>query len=285
MNCADYIENFLAAHADGELDGGELRAAEEHLARCAKCRELLAQERAIKELVRARVGVVRTPAELRAALRSALDSVDAGDAPGRVRAGVKLRSPGVWVPLALAAGIALFMLVPRALYRPSETLIGQATETPNQVPLTAGGVPEFDVAIAAIETFNARFEPNVPSDSFGHISNAFLRAKMPGLVLNFMPAGFKLIGGRLDRMPDGRVVTRTFYRGERGLILCSRFRAEGMQPPSNLDHEVEGHYYYGYRGYSICLSFDAAGRFVCLLVSSVPLQPFVQDVILGPGGH
>lgn len=292
MNCADYIENFLAAHADGELVGDELRAAEGHIAQCAKCRELLAQERALKALVRTRVGVLRTPAELRATLRSALDSADGaqggaggGDFSRRGGGRLKLRSPGVWVPLAVAAGIALFMLVPRALYRQTETVISRATATPQAVPLTPGGVPEFDIAIATIEQFNRRFEPNVPSDSFGHISDAFLGAKMPGLVLNFKPAGFKLIGGRLDRLPDGRLVTHTYYRGELGVILCSRFLASGMPTPPNMDHEVEGDYYYSYRGYSISVSFDAMDKFVCVLVSDVPLQVFVQDVILSPSGH
>jgi len=291
LNCADYIENFLAAHADGELVGDELRAAQEHVAQCAKCRELLAQERALKALVRTRVGVLRTPAELRATLRSALDSADGvqagaggGDFGSRSAGRLKLRSPGVWVPLAVAAAIALFMLVPRALYRQTETVISQATATPQAVPLTPGGVPEFDIAIATIEQFNRRFEPNVTSDSFGHISDAFMRAKMPGLVLNFMPAGFKLVGGRLDRLPDGRLVTRTYYRGELGVILCSRFLANGMQAPPNLDHEVQGYYYYRYRGYSICVSFDAAGKFACVLLSNLPLKTFVQDV-LAPSGH
>ncbi len=292
MNCAEYIENFLAAHADGELEGDELRAAELHLAGCAKCRGLLADERALKALLRSKVGVLRTPAELRATLRSALDAADGPDESregsrlGRpARSRLKLHSPGVWVPLALAAGIALFMLVPRALYRETPAMVSQATATLQPVPLTPGGVPEFDIAIASLEQFNRRFEPNVPSDSFGNISDAFLRAKMPGLVLNFRPSGFMLIGGRLDRLPDGRLVTRTYYRGDRGVILCSRFLAKGMQAPPNLDHEVAGHYYYRYRGYSISVSFDATDKFVCVLVSNVQLKTFTRDVILSPSGH
>ncbi|MGH7949804.1 MAG: hypothetical protein ACREQF_11300, partial [Candidatus Binataceae bacterium] len=97
--------------------------------------------------------------------------------------------------------------------------------------------------------------------------------------------GFTLVGGRLDRLPDGRIVTRTFYRGDRGVILCSRFQANGMEAPPHAAREVEGHYYYSYRGYSICVSFDAVGRFVCLLVSNVPLKTFVQDVVLSPSSH
>ena len=36
MECREYIENYLAAHADGELDPAERRAADAHIDGCER---------------------------------------------------------------------------------------------------------------------------------------------------------------------------------------------------------------------------------------------------------
>jgi anti-sigma factor RsiW len=290
LTCAEYRSRYLSAHADGELGPEELSAAEAHVGGCEQCRGLLGDERALKKLVRMHAGAVRSPTDLRIAIRGAMERATDSEArtSGRLsalrRSRLRWRSPAVWVPTALAAGIALIVLVPRMLDEGLDApTAGPIITAPGKGAQSPGSVPEFDIAIAALEQSNQRFEPNVPSGSFAEISNAYLKANMPAIVLNFNPAGFKLVGGRLDELPDGRLVTRTFYRGELGSILCNRFQARGMEAPPGAGHKSGEHHYYNYRGYSICVSFDAAGRFVCVIVSDVPYETFMRRVMFAAG--
>ena len=64
------------------------------------------------------------------------------------------------------------------------------------------------------QKFDHHFNPNVPSNSYGDIAGAYVDAHMPGYIWNFNSSGLRLVGGRLDKLPDGRTVTFTFYKGE-----------------------------------------------------------------------
>ena len=122
MDCSTYIENFLSAHVDGELNGAELCAAEEHLAGCVNCRARFAEERAVKTLLRERAEMRRTPPIVRGSILAALDAIDSADAPkaagrGRDRSAGSDRAPWlssrrarVWAPAAIAAA-AVFAFV------------------------------------------------------------------------------------------------------------------------------------------------------------------------------
>jgi Putative zinc-finger len=264
VNCDTYIADYLSAHADGELSGDELRAADEHLAGCAECRQRMEEERALKQMLRAHAASLKAPAALRMKLFAALDTAEAsaGSAaalPGRSASTTRLRAR-VWIPAAIAAVLLVAFFTARGRF--------------------AGGpsVPTFDVAIAKLQSFEKHFEPNVPSASAAEISDAYMDHKMPGYIWNFNGAGYRLVGGRVDHLPDGRPATFTFYRSGSDAILCTYVEIVGFAPPTGSAAEGGGHVFYRYRGYSICVTRLPKDHFYCILISRRPVQEFVQVV-------
>ncbi len=273
MDCPTYIEKYLSAHVDGELSAAELREVEEHLAGCVNCRARLAEERAVKALLRERADLRRTPPMVRGSILAALDAVDAADAAnaagrGRDRAAAadrpgrsSIRRARVWLPAAIAAA-AVFAFV---------MLHGVGGPPPAQA------IPPFDVAIEHYQQFAQRFEPNVKSTLPADLSDAYIDHQLPGFLWNFEHSGYKLMGGRIDRLADGSSVAYTFYRGDNGAILCTYMKSHGMQPPGGEAQEIDGHHCYLYKGYSVCLSYPH-GDFICVLVSRRPMKEFMQDI-------
>ena len=277
MDCRTYIENYLSAHVDGELSDDELRAAEEHLAGCVNCRAHFAEERAVKALLRERAALRRTPPLVRGSILAALDAIDKTDASSRGRdrsagAGrpglLSLRRARLWVPVAIAA-VAIFAFV---------ILHGGGNG-----PTSAYAVPPFDMAINNYAQFVQHFEPNIKSTAPGDISDAYMEHQLPGFVWNFQHVGYKLMGARVDRMPDDTPISYTFYRGDNGTILCTYMKSHGLQPPpGETRHQDESgysgeHHYYQYKGYNICLSYPPGGC-ICILVTRRPMKEFVQDI-------
>jgi hypothetical protein len=264
VECRDYIANLLSAHADGELSGSELSRADDHVKRCERCRARLARERELKAIIRRSVRQVPAPAQVR---EGVLGAIDREFARHKVS---WLRRPALWVPMAIAASIVLTVVSVRVLHTPVE----------QQVTLHPGGVPDFDLAIAKFESFNRAFKPNVPSDSFGDIAGAYVDAHMPGFIWNFNGSGMRLVGGRLDKLSDGRSVTYTFYKGGDSAILCTRYKVTDATPPAGAVQAVGGHLFYTYYGYSICYSYSPIGNFVCLLVMHRPVDELLQTVVV-----
>lgn len=274
MDCGTYIEKYLSAHVDGELSPQELGEAEEHLAGCINCRARFAEERAVKALLRERAEMRRTPPMVRGSILAALDAIDSREASsglagnsnrtGGVNRGRRsVRRAAMWagVPVAFAA-IAVFAFI---------MLHGGNGPTP------AHAVPPFDIAIDHYEQFVNRFEPNVKSTTPADLSDAYLDHQLPGFLWNFQHAGYKLRGGRIDRLADGTSVAYTFYSGDTGSVLCTFMKSHGFQLPDGEIQEMNGHHCYRYRGYSICLSYPPGG-FICILVSHRPMKDFMQDV-------
>jgi len=282
LNCREYIDDFLSAHADGELSGAQLREAEAHVAGCDACAARLADERALKSLVHQHASAVETPSAVRAKLLALLaeeaargEGAMAPEAASRrgpsrevrVRA---LRRPAIWIPLSIAACLALAFVAVRGLgLHPSDAV---------NVVNHPGGNPEFDTAVAYFEKFDHHFAPNVPSSSYGDISGAYVEAHMPGFIWNFNSSGLTLVGGRLDKLPDDRPVTFTFYKGARTSLLCTRYKVREFNPPPGAVHEMDDHLFYSYYGYSICYSYSPIGHFVCLLITRQPVKQLLDSV-------
>ena len=221
-----------------------------------------------------RAELQRTPPIVRGSILAALDAVDAADASnaagrGRARAAsadrtgwFPLRGARTWIPVAITA-VAVFAFV---------MLRGPGGPPP------AHAVPPLDVAIQHYEHFIQRFEPNIKSALPADLSGAYMDHQLPGFLWNFQHSGYKLIGGRIDRLQDGSSVSYTFYRGDTGAILCTYMKSHGLQPPGGELQELGRHHYYQYKGYSICLSYPH-GDFICILVSHRPMKEFVQDIV------
>jgi len=275
--CREYIDQFLSAHADGELSGSELREAQKHVASCEECATRLAQERELKAMVRRHAAQMQTPPAIRERLFAMLAREPERFSDGspatpssRQRVIRAIRRPAVWIPISIAAGLALAIVTARSLgFLPSDSV---------QVVYHNGGVPEFDVAIAHYEKFTHHFDPNVPSETYGAVASAYVDAHMPGYMWNFNGSGLTLIGGRLDKLPDGRPVTYTFYKGDTGSILCTRYKIYDLNPPPGAVHMMEGHQFYSYYGYSICYSYSRIGNFVCLLITRQPVEKLLDSI-------
>jgi Putative zinc-finger len=267
LDCGTYIADFLTPHADGELTGAELRLAEEHVAGCARCAAALEEERALKAMVHVRAGMLRTPPQVRGSILAALDASDhrasvAAAAPRIARrASPFVRRMRYAVPLAMAAAIAFFVIFLRN-------------------PQPAESYPALDYAIAHYDHFQGDFQPNVPSSSPADIAAAYMDHKMPGYLWNFQPSGYKLVGGRLEQMADGRWVTNTYYRNGDDAILCSFVAASGLKlPPETSGVQLNEHEMYEYHGHTVCLSYLPSGKYICILVSRKPMKAFMQDIM------
>jgi hypothetical protein len=277
LDCREYIEHYLSAHADGELSGTELRDAQAHVASCKSCAARLAQEHELKSLLRKNAAKVATPPAVREKILALLaeQTARSGEPPRggqqtRPRPVSAIRRPAMWIPLAIAAGLAFAIVMVRGFgLLPHEKIV---------VVIHPGGTPEFDLAIANFERFNKHFEPNVPSSTYGDIAAAYVDAHMPGFIWNFGQSDLSLVGGRLDKLPDGRTVTYTFYKGERGAILCERYKVTDPNPPRGSVHSMADHQFYNYYGYSICYSYSPVGSFVCLLVTRQPVNRLLESV-------
>jgi Putative zinc-finger len=285
VDCGTYIENYLSAYVDGELGRDELGAAERHLATCEACRARVAEERALKTAIRSSARLLKTPARLRENIRGALASAAAGE---NGAAAVEAREPGrtpgpparhltvdlsasaaarrrarLWSALAVAAVLAAIFIAMR----------GRIARGP-----AVADVPTFDIAVQSFAAFQAHFEPNVPGTSAPDLSDSYLSHQMPGYIWNFSRSGFELVGGRLDRLPDGRPIAHTLYRGGGAAILCTYVEAKGVSAPPGAIHEAGGHSFYRYKGYTVCFTKYPQDDFVCILVSREPPERFIRAI-------
>ncbi|MGH7915147.1 MAG: anti-sigma factor family protein [Candidatus Binataceae bacterium] len=282
MNCEEYITNYLSAHADGELTSDEERAAVQHLGSgpadgCSECRVRLTEERLLKALIRRQAATVKTPEEIRTRINAALDWLDRGSAPKRIgtAAARELRRPRTWVPLAAAAMLFVVLLAGGDLFG----LHRSTSPARNGISGISAG-EALDQAVYSYETFETAFRPTVPSASLSAIAMAYGSADMPDLMWNFEFAGYDVVGGRIDRLPDGNPVTYTLYHGRNGDILCTRYKASDFAVPPGAVGEIHGHLLYEYNGYSLCVTVSKEGRFICVLTSSEPIDELRHDVSL-----
>jgi len=201
--------------------------------------------------------MLKTPADVREKIRAAI----AGD-EARTSSLAVLRRARVWVPLAVAAATAFiffFFTYPARFARQ------------NPVPL-------FEVAVASYDAIENHFEPNLPSASPADLSNAYLGHHMPHYIWNFGSSGYKLAGGRVDRLADGRQVAYTFYRGEIGSVLCVFLGAQRAELPQGEVFAPLVHMFYPYRGHSICLTKYPNDNFYCVLVTRRPLDELRRTI-------
>ena len=282
MNCEEYITNYLSAHADGELTPEEERAVAEHLGSspsdgCAVCWARLAEERELKMLIKCQAATVRTPQEVRARIDAALDRLDRGLGPRSVGAVVvrELARPRTWIPLAAAAVLIVALFVGGGL-----TGIHRGTRPPGNGVSAIPASDALDEAVYSYETFETAFRPNVPSHSLAAIATAYGEAEMPDLMWNFQFAGYGVVGGRIDRLPDGNPVTYTLYHGRNSDILCTRYKASDFAVPPGAIGEIHGHLLYEYKGYSLCVTVSEQGRFICVLTTSEPMDQLRHDISL-----
>jgi Negative regulator of sigma F len=140
-------------------------------------------------------------------------------------------------------------------------------------------VPNFDLAIESYKQSITSFHPNVPSSSIDTVLTAYIEHGMPSYMWDFGPKGFKLVGGRLDHLPDGNPISYTWFRKDKAGVMCMFRATNGFNPPSALHDERDRLLFYRYRGFSICLiNLGNYGNFISVIVSPIPMDQFERLV-------
>ncbi|HLW69045.1 MAG TPA: hypothetical protein VKS22_00320 [Candidatus Binataceae bacterium] len=311
MTCQTYIENYLATHADSELDGHEHRLADEHIADCLRCRERFISERQLKTLIRTHSVIAKVPADVRLRIRAALgELIEADSRPavrpafadrgGRIAVWARSRSARIALPIAALGSLilALGLIVGHV-----RTGIALPQVPPTQL---------FDLAVNKFNAFGSNFVANATDqDASGHgdsyyawvmdrdsespsagesadLARSYREANVPEEIYDFRASGYGLYGGRIDQLAGllpkhtagDDPVTYTLYRGEKGQILSICLHAPGFVAPTGARYWAGAHTFYQYKGYSICLTFHPQDHFVSMLVAREPAIDLLRDVTL-----
>lgn len=161
-------------------------------------------------------------------------------------------------------------------------------------------VPAFDFAIDRFNRLSQDFAPNVPPEAFSpdsasyfawvqetdplhhvsaelpDISESYEKVQMLPEFCDFALAGYGLVGGRIDRMPDGEPVTYTLYRNQNDSLLSIGLRKQISAPHGG--YWFGAHALYSYRGYGICLTIYPVGHFVSIIVTRRPMVELLRSV-------
>ncbi len=188
MSCNETLRT--QSWLDGELDNDAAGEAERHVETCAECQAVVADAALVGDALR---GVTRhrAPAHLRARINTALDrerrpmrSFWAGAASG---GGIT----------ALAAGLALFILLP-----------------PSAATLTESVVDAHGRALTTGQTI-------MVASSSHHTVKPWLAAHVAisPPVTDFAADGFPLVGGRADEVAGVRAAVSVYARGKHQVDL------------------------------------------------------------------
>jgi hypothetical protein len=183
LDCREYIAEYVSAHADGELLPQNRQAADEHVAKCASCRALLADEHSLKTLMRRDVAFVRTPPDVRLRIRAALGDIAESKVnrePSRSARPVARRRSradrdsaiprreererpgpsrsGGWLWGSVGGAVATLIVIVALV----------AGHVGNRGAGITPAVPAFDMAIGKYLALERNFSPNVPAEAYAN---------------------------------------------------------------------------------------------------------------------
>jgi hypothetical protein len=103
---------------------------------------------------------------------------------------------------------------------------------------------------------------------------------MPAYMWDFGPSGYKLVGGRLERMSDGALITYTLFQGQGRGIMCIFKETDVFIAPPNAYKELRHLLFYRYKGYSICLiDVGGYGKFTGVIIAPFSIEKFIHVVL------
>jgi hypothetical protein len=206
--------------------------------------------------------IIALAVSIGAAWLNAARQARADETSARTARGWNWIGPRATVPAALAVSVAIAIFLPRA---------GRENLAP---------IPDFDLAIAGYQRSLTGFRANVPSASVDAVVTAYVEHGMPAYMWDFGPDGFRLVGGRIDRLPDGTPLTYTLFRGPRGGVMCMFKRTDAFLPPA-IPHEEQRHlFFYRYKGFSVCLiNVGGYGSYISVIVAPLPMREFMPLVL------
>ena len=196
MQCAEALR--VQAYFDGEVDAVSALEVERHVEHCPECRSLLGHLADTRARIRSEVEFATAPPALRASIGRLLDQETRGAAreaaPRRWR---PWRTSPLWlgsfsgVGAALAAGIALFFLLP------------------------AAGTPVLDELVSAhVRSLMPQHLTDVVSTDRHTVKPWFAgHADVSPVVVDFADQGYPLVGGRADYFERQRVAAVVYRHG------------------------------------------------------------------------
>jgi anti-sigma factor RsiW len=210
----------VQAYFDGEVDAVSAIDVEHHAEHCPECRALLEDLARTRARLRAGLEFASAPPELRAALARRLDAEAAVEAPRpRFRFPAPGRARPFWLGAAggagaaLAASLALFLWSPP----PRETVLDGMVSAHVRSLL-----PQHltDVISTDRHTVKPWFA--------GH-------ADVSPVVADFTPAGYRLLGGRVDYLEQQRAAVVVYEHGPH-IINVFTWAAGGRALPQFSTH-------------------------------------------------
>jgi len=201
MNCQEMLQT--QSYLDGELDGAAAAAAERHLESCAQCQALAADTADLSDAMR-KLTRYSAPELLRLRVQKALDREAR---PSPVKRFWQGAASGVGAS-ALAAGFALFVLLP-----PSAETLSQSIVDAHTAALTGGKT----IMVAS---------------SNHHTVKPWLAAHagISPPVTDFAEQGYVLTGGRTDQVAGVLTAVAVYRHGNHDVDLFA-WPAKGAALP------------------------------------------------------
>lgn len=195
MNCPEILRT--QAWLDGELDETAAAEAERHANSCAACRDFVSDAAAVSDAIRNNAARWTVPTHLRARVAMVI-------ANDTRRARINLRSENFWFGAAggmglsaLAAGVALFLLLPVA----SLTLVDQVTDAHTNALINHQAIQVVSSSHHTVKPwFAGRIDVSPP-------------------VADFTAQGFVLAGGRIDRVAGAPAAVVVYRHGAHEIDL------------------------------------------------------------------
>jgi anti-sigma factor RsiW len=192
VQCAEALR--AQAYFDSQLDATAAHELEQHLTRCAECRNWLNDAKELRDLLRRGVSVHRAPASLRGRILEMLDKEEGRRARALERLVLRLSAfwTGAFSGLAAAAvavACVYFLILPAS----TDVLVAELTKA-HLRSLQAGHL------ISVVSTDRHTVKPWFTG-----------RAEVSPAVADFAPEGYQLLGGRVEPL-EGQWAAVTVYQ-------------------------------------------------------------------------
>lgn len=258
MQCVEY-RDLVAAHVDQRLSPEEVALALAHVAGCARCARELQKQRAFKHSLRRRNLIQATPDALRRAVQARIDAPE-GAQPRQAWWSAWWSRPVARLTVAGVVG-SLLIAVAMPLLR--------SRSQPAAPALFDRIVADYHAAELEHIELSIRTDDPMELREYYYKTGAF---SFTNTVVDLEALGFPLVGGALTELA-GRKSTLSLYRGTRGLILCHRIEAAGVELPAG-GEAAGGDRFYTVGGITVCVHRE--GDVLCFMASAMARADFVR---------
>jgi anti-sigma factor RsiW len=217
MSCAETLST--QAFIDGEITGPEAEAIERHIEGCADCQAFCADAAALSDAIRTHAPRYVAPASLRRRVEAMLDEEEAR--PPHPLRSMTLGRRGFWSgalsgagATAVAAGLAVLAILP-----PSASTLADQVTVAHTTALMRGR--EIQVVSTDHHTVKPWFAGRLP---------------LSPPVADFAAEGYKLIGGRLDKVAGAPAAVVVYQHGKHEIDLFVWADRGSALPSAGLSH-------------------------------------------------